>query len=150
MPSPGPLATLRGGSPEPSAMLPLVRRTRRIRRTLATCLLLGVAGCASRARNPFAAPGTAETQVTVVMENRGFNDIRVYALTSGGVRSLGGVGGNTQRRAAIEWRHIEQLSFRIEVLAGRTYTTLGISVSPGDRIYLVVPDDPSRAYTQVR
>lgn len=113
-------------------------------------LVAGASGCAPPARNPFVAPSAAESQVTVVVENRGFNDIRVYAITARGARSLGSVGGNTQRRVALEWRQIDQISFRIEVLAGRTYNTRGVAVSPGDRVDLVVPNDPNSSYIQVR
>lgn len=112
--------------------------------------LVGATACAPPARNPFVAPSAAESQVTVYIDNRGFNDIRVYAMTARGAQPLGSVGGNTQRRVALEWRQIDQLSFRLEVLAGRTYNTLGVAVSPGDRVDLVVPNDPNGTYIQVR
>ena len=45
---------------------------------------------------------------------------------------------------------MDQISFRIEILAGRTYNTNGVAVSPGDRVSLIVPDDPANAYVTVR
>ena len=112
---------------------------------------LGATACAAgTARNPFAAPGTAETELFVQVENQGFNDLRLYAISSRGSQSLGSVQGNTMRRLTLEWRQMEQLSFRMEVLAGRSYTTHTVSASPGDRIYLTIPSDPSGAYVRVR
>jgi len=121
-----------------------------LRRALFLAVGLGATACAGTARNPFAAPGTAETQLYVQVENQGFNDLRLYAVSSRGVESLGSVQGNTLRRLTLEWRQMEQLSFRMEVLAGRSYTTHAVSASPGDHVYLVVPNDPSGAYVAVR
>lgn len=100
--------------------------------------------------NPFAPPGTDETAVTVWVENRGFNEFRLYALSSRGAQSLGVVGGNTQRTLQLAWRQLDQLSFRLEVLAGRSYTTHTVTVSPGDRVELVVPSNPAGAQVRVR
>ena len=118
--------------------------------TLLVAGLLGVAACAGTSRNPFAAPGTEETQILIQAQNQGFNDLRLYAISSHGSQSLGSLQGNTIRRITLEWRQVDQLSFRLEVLAGRSYTTHTVSASPGDRVYLVIPNDPSSAYLQVR
>ncbi|MDP2959286.1 MAG: hypothetical protein Q8N53_22895 [Longimicrobiales bacterium] len=119
---------------------------------LMLCLLLGLgaAECGGIARNPFAPPTAAETQISVYVENQGFNDVRVYALTSRGSRSVGSVGGNTHLRVSMEWRQMDQISFRIEVLAGRTYNTGAIAVSPGDRVDLTIPNNPGNAYLRIR
>ena len=98
--------------------------------------------------NPFAPAGAPDTQITIVAENRGFNDVRLFAVSSAGVRSVGVVEGNTQRRLTLAWRQMELLTFRIEVLAGRTFTTSPLSASPGDRVEVIIPSNP--AYTQVR
>jgi hypothetical protein len=111
---------------------------------------LVAASCGGTARNPFAAPGTAETQILVQVENQGFNDLRLYAISSRGSQSMGSVQGNSIRRIALDWRQMDQLSFRLEVLAGRTYTTHTVTASPGDRLYLIIPNDPSGAYVRVR
>lgn len=121
-----------------------------LRRALLALGLAAAWGCSGTSRNPFAAPGTQDTQILVQAENRGFNDIRLYAVSSRGLESLGSLQGNTIRRLTLDWRQMEQLSFRMEVLAGRTYTTPAISVSPGDRVWLVIPSDPSQAYLQIR
>mgnify|MGYP001218755709 CR=1 FL=1 len=119
---------------------------------LVLCLLLvlGASGCRGTARNPFAPPTAAETQISVFVDKQGFNDVRVYAVTSRGSRSVGSVGGNTQLRVTLEWRQMDQISFRIEVLAGRTYNPGAIAVSPGDRVDLTIPNNPGNAYLRVR
>lgn len=123
---------------------------RALGRMLVLAGLLGIWACAGTSRNPFAAPGTQETQILVQAENRGFNDVRLYAISSRGSQSLGSLQGNTTRRMTLDWRQMEQLSFRLEVLAGRSYTTHTVSASPGDRVYLIIPSDPASAYVQVR
>lgn len=101
-------------------------------------------------RDPFEGANPASEQLRVLIENRGFNDVRVYALTSRGTQSLGTVGGNTQREARIDWRQSDAISFRLEVLAGRTYNTHGLSASPGDRLVLLIPDNPANATVRPR
>ena len=123
---------------------------RAIRRAVLLAAGLGATACAGTARNPFAAPGTAETQIFLQVENQGFNDLRLYAVSSRGNQGLGSVQGNTIRRLTLEWRQMEQLSFRMEVLAGRSYTTHTVAASPGDHVYLTIPSDPSGAYVRVR
>ncbi len=110
----------------------------------------GLSACAHTSRNPFAPAGTRETQLYLYVENRGFNDVRLYTLSSHGTRSVGVVEGNTQRRLAVDWRQLEQISFRIEVLAGRSYTTPAIAASPGDQVEMIIPSDPSNTYVRLR
>ncbi len=123
---------------------------RPLRKALLLAAALGVTACSGTGRNPFAAPGTRETQLQVQVENQGFNDLRLYAISRMGNQSLGSVQGNSIRRVSLEWRQADQLSFRMEVLAGRSYTTHAVSANPGDRVYLVIPSDPSAAYVRVR
>jgi len=133
----------------PPTVLPAFA-SRPFRTALVLALVWGLSACATTARNPFAPAGTRETQLLLYVENRGFNDVRLYTLSSHGTRSAGVVEGNTQRRIAVEWRQLEQISFRIEVLAGRTYTTHAVAASPGDQVDLIIPDDPSGAYIRLR
>ena len=124
---------------------------RALRRALLMVVGLGATACAAgTARNPFAAPGTADTQIFIQVENQGFSDLRLYAVSSRGNQALGSVQGNTIRRLTMEWRQMEQLSFRMDVLAGRSYTTHTVSASPGDHVYLTIPSDPSGAYVRIR
>ena len=123
---------------------------RALRWALAAVVSLAGVACASTARNPFAPASSREAQLLIDIENQGFNDIRLYAVSARGNQSLGAVNGNTRRRAALAWRQLDQLHFRIEVLAGRTYNTHAVSASPGDVVELIIPEDPSRAYLRVR
>ena len=112
--------------------------------------LLGTTACGGRTRNPFDQSPAAQGILSIFMENQGFNDVRVHAITAAGSRSLGSVGGNTFQRATLDWRRLDQISFRIEVLAGRTYTTHALAASPGDRIELIIPTNPADAIVRFR
>jgi len=130
---------------------PTARVLRPFRRALLLAAALGATACAGgSSRNPFAAAGTAETQIVIQVENQGFNDLRLYAISHRGNQSLGSVEGNTIRRIPLDWRQPDQISFRMEVLAGRSYTTQAVSAAPGDRVYLTIPNDPGSAYVRVR
>jgi hypothetical protein len=123
---------------------------RRLQMALLVAFGCGATACAAPARNPFAPAGTRDTQLYLRVENHGFNDVHLYTVSSHGARSVGVVEGNTQRNIAVEWRQLEQISFRIEVLAGRTYTTPAVTASPGDQVELIIPDDPSGTYVRLR
>lgn len=112
--------------------------------------VLVLTACAGRSRNPFDQSPEAQGILYIYLENRGFNDVRVHAITASGAKSLGSVGGNTFQRATLPWRQLDQISFRIEVLAGRTYTTHGVAASPGDRLELIIPDNPANAIVRPR
>ncbi|HKJ01858.1 MAG TPA: hypothetical protein VJ997_05365 [Longimicrobiales bacterium] len=121
------------------------RAVRASRWVALAAVLLGLAACAGRSRNPFDQSPEAQGLLSLFLDNRGFNDVRVYAVTSSGRRSLGSVPGNSVRRTTLEWRQLDQISFRIDVLAGRTYTTHAVAASPGDRVELIIPDNPADA-----
>ncbi len=117
-----------------------------VRRLLPAALLV-VAGtaCAPAVRNPFEGPDAPGSQIHVYVENRGFSDLRVYARSSHGSDFIGQVGGNSHLTVTLSWRQLDQISFRLEVVAGRTYTTEALPVQPGQRVELIVPDDPANA-----
>ena len=116
---------------------------------LALAVLLTTA-CASRAASPFDQTAGGQASLSVYLENRGFNDVRVYAIIPSGARPMGVVGGNTIERASLPWRQSALISFRIEVLAGRTYMTHALSADPGDRLELIIPSDPANAVLRPR
>jgi len=123
-----------------------VRIHHAVRRLLPVALsvVLGTA-CASATRNPFEGADAPGSQLHVYVENRGFNDLRVYARTSRGSEYIGQVGGNSHLTVTLPWRQLDQISFRLEVVAGRTYTTEALPVQPGQRVELIVPDNPANA-----
>jgi hypothetical protein len=123
-----------------------VRTHHAFRRLLPVALSVVVGtACAAAARNPFEGADAAGSQIQVYVENRGFNDLRVYARTSHGQDYIGQVGGNSHLTATLTWRQLDQISFRLEVVAGRTYTTEAVPVQPGQRVELIIPDDPANA-----
>jgi hypothetical protein len=122
------------------------RRFGTVRRLLPAALLLVVgSACATAARDPFGGADTATSQLRVYVENRGFTDVRVYARTSRGQELLGQLGAQAHLTVDLPWRDLDQIGFRIEVVAGRTYTTEALAVSAGQRVELIIPDDPRNA-----
>ena len=117
---------------------------------LAVAVVLLVACGGARTGNPFDTSPEGQGIVSLYLENRGFNDVRIYAITPSGSTSMGSVGGNTIRRATLPWRQLGQISFRIEVLAGRTYMTNTMAASPGDRLELIIPANPADAVLRPR
>lgn len=120
----------------------------RSRLTFPAVVFLGA--CASAASNPFDATGPAAAQVEVYVDNRGFNDVRLYAISSRGPQSLGSVTGSSHRSVRVDWRQLDQMSFRIDVLAGQSYRTEAITVAPGDRVDLLIADNPENSILKVR
>lgn len=123
------------------------RAVRRLLPAALSLLLVVASGCVpTPPRNPFAAPGEATDEIRIYIENRGFTDVRVYAHTSRGQEFLGQLGANAHLTVDFAWRRsLDQISFRIEVVAGRTFTTNPLAVSSGQRVELIIPDDPARA-----
>lgn len=115
-----------------------------------TPVLLMLAACATTGPSPFDEQGPTATAVQVRVENRGFNDLRLYALSNHGQVPMGTVNGNSSRTIQVPWRQLDQISFRIDVLAGRSYRTEALAVSAGDKIELVIPDNPANAYLRAR
>lgn len=132
------------------ARRPPGRRGVTTRAVAALAFGLALVGCQPTVANPFAPPGTDETSIVVYVENRGFNEFRLYAISARGMQSMGVVGGNSQSTLGLAWRQLDQLSFRLEVLAGRSHTTHAVTVSPGDRVELIVPSNPAGAQVRVR
>ena len=121
------------------------------RRAFLALAVLALAACGGgRSRNPFDTSPAAQGVLSIYLDNRGFNDVRIYAITSSGPKSLGSVGGNSMQRVTLDWRQMDQISFRIEVLAGRTYNTHGVAAQPGDRLELIIPDNPANAILRPR
>ncbi|HSG07447.1 MAG TPA: hypothetical protein VLA36_03750 [Longimicrobiales bacterium] len=138
-------------SPSPLSWAALRRASRRVRRVGACLAIVFLVACGgARTRNPFDTSPEGQGILSLYLENRGFNDVRIYAITPAGSTSMGSVGGNTIRRATLPWRQLGQISFRIEVLAGRTYMTNTMLASPGDRLELVIPANPADAILRPR
>jgi len=125
-----------------------VSKHRAVRRLLPAALVLLVASACvpTPPRDPFAGPEATTSEISIFLENRGVTDVRVYARTSRGQELLGQIGGNAHLTVRFPWRRqLDQISFRIEVVAGRTFTTEPIALSAGQRVEVIIPDDPSRS-----
>lgn len=112
---------------------------------LAAVLALGC-GLSSVGDNPFqggGGPGSGSIQIDV--ENLNFNDATLYAISSGSRHRMGTIGGKSQGRFEVPWEHQRELRVRIDLLAGSDFTTRPVSVSPGERIQLMIHADVRRS-----
>jgi len=86
----------------------------------------------------------------VTVDNQNFNDLRIYALGSEGQQTMGNITGRSSQTFTIRWRQTSDLRFRLEFLAGRSYTTNRVTASPGDRVDVFVRENPGNTYVNVR
>lgn len=111
-------------------------------RTSLLAALVVVAGCGGRhVPSPFDPQGASTLQITI--DNQNFDQVRVYAVTVRGPRSLGQVGGRASGTFTIEWRQLDEIRFRLEFLAAEEYETDRINASPGDRIEVYISENPN-------
>jgi hypothetical protein len=110
-------------------------------RTVLGLTILLVAGCHTGKADTSAAPAAA---ATLTVENQGFTDMTIYAVsgTTGRVR-LGEVTGNTTRHLAIPGYLIRTggtLRFIADPIGGpRRPVSDELVVSPGDTVTLTIP-----------
>lgn len=128
---------------EPVARRP-VPRARFLLQGLLWLAMPWITGCSvATASNPFAARSAGAQEIQIVVESTTFNDVTIWAISQSRRVRLGRVGGMADSRFTMEWDHVEQLSLRIDMLAGQTYTTPAITVSAGERVLLRVRDPVS-------
>ena len=100
---------------------------------------LGSAGCVGKGRN---APAPQET-TTVVVNNRAFMDVDVFALYGGTRARLGTVTANGSARFRIPPAIVgagRELRFMVDPIgSNRAGTSFSIYVRPGERVTLTVP-----------
>jgi hypothetical protein len=116
---------------------PLLRRA-----SLAMALLTGLSACASLwpfGRGDERYGSRQAMPISIVVVNDNFYDVTVYALLDGDRRRLGSVVGNTTEEFDLGYRLGSTLRFEIRLLAGRSFVTEPILVSPGDEIIVQVP-----------
>lgn len=106
--------------------------------------VLGLAplACVHHARSGELAP--VNGPATLKVENQGFSDMDIYALSSGGARvRLGTATGNATTRFTIPSYMLggaQELRFRAEPIGGtRAPVSDRIFVSPGDSVTLIIP-----------
>ncbi len=115
---------------------------------LAALLLMLMAGCAPSRSSvpPLTSSGESGQAITLRVENMGFNDVTLYAITTGSRDRIGRVGGRGRETFRIPFSVPRDFRVRIDVLAGGNYTTPGIPVTPGDIVELTVEEPLNRSY----
>ncbi|MEX2466267.1 MAG: hypothetical protein WD995_05120 [Gemmatimonadota bacterium] len=109
---------------------------------LASLLVASSCGLSSNARNPFdgSLQQQEEDRLRISVQNMNFNDITVYAISSGQRVRVGSVTGKTDGTFRLPWNYANPISFEINVIGGRGCDTPPISVDPGARIWVQVPN----------
>ena len=118
-------------------MHPLLRRA-----SLAMVLLTGLSACASLwpfGRGDERYGSRQGMSISIVVVNDNFYDVTVYALLDADRRRLGSVVGNTTEEFDLGYRPGSTLRFEIRLLAGRSFVTEPILVSPGEEVTVQVP-----------
>ncbi len=115
---------------------------------VALALVVSVSGCgwvmARGDWDPFASQ--AERRLSIRVENANRNDVQVRVISGGTRHDLGLVGGRSFRQTSVPWRGTADLRFEINPVAGRRHTTPGTTVSPGDRVELIVTEPVQRSF----
>jgi hypothetical protein len=116
----------------------------RVRARLALVAVASVmTGCASSgatetASDPFGGEGVRASSVRLIVQNLNFSDARLYAMTRGGRRSIGIVGGKATEEFTLDWTTPESLQIEINLLAGPRCYTRAMEVDPGDVLELQI------------
>ena len=96
-----------------------------------------VGGCsAAHSPNPFEGGRSATREIQIVVESSTFNDATVWVISQTRQARLGRVSGMASASFQIPWDNIEPLQLRVDLLAGQSYTTPSVTVSPGERVTL--------------
>jgi hypothetical protein len=114
-------------------------------------LTLLMTACASApAASPFGGAGGDGSHIRVYVQNLGFADVRVYAVTPQGTRRLGTVQSTQTRTFAVPWDQTAVISFSLDLATGGQYSTQSVGVSPGQTVEVDIPSDGGYATVQIR
>ena len=115
---------------------------------LALLLIFAAAGCGwvlgGSNWDPFASP--TERRLAIRVENANRNDMQVRVISGGTRHDLGMIGGRSYRQTSIPWSATGAVRFEIDPIAGRRFTTSGLTVAPGDRVELIIADPVQRSF----
>ncbi|MGH7480947.1 MAG: hypothetical protein ACRELV_02235 [Longimicrobiales bacterium] len=103
-------------------------------------LLLPLASCSGG--NPWERGDPEQQPIVVHVENQNFNDATIYAVIRASRIRLGQVSGNATGSFELPYRPTD-VAFEVDLLAGRTFTTNTVLVTPGDEVQLVIAADLS-------
>ena len=117
------------------------------RRLLIAAASVLVAGCAAAdPPNPFESGPAGASQIQLLAENLNFNDATLHAVTDGARIRLGRVSGKSESTFRVDWPFVRDLQVEISLLASSSYTTRRITVSPGERIRLMIQTPVNRSF----
>jgi hypothetical protein len=112
--------------------------------------VVGLAACSGGVPSPYDRTDPDAAELRIFAENRSAYDVRVYVQSTRGLQLLGIVGGNATRSFRVSWTQLDDLRLRIEELAGLTYQTNRLPVSPGDRLDLILPANQNNVFIRRR
>jgi hypothetical protein len=110
-------------------------------------LVVLAAACAagSNVQNPF--DGSVEQaqadRLRIQVQNLNFNDVTVFAVSSGQRVRLGTVTGKTDGSYTISWNYANPIQFEVDMIGGNGCATPPIAVDRGARVWLQVPGELS-------
>ncbi len=109
--------------------------------------MLSAFGCAGGAKldDPFAAGGGGAGSIRIHVINNNFNEATLLAIARM-QRRIGRVPGHGQEVFSMDWPTVGDLRVRIDMLAGREFTTNRISVSPGEEVFLTIENPVTRSF----
>lgn len=116
---------------------------RRIGTFGALLVALALGGCASGGQtvagegDPFD-QGARPSSVRIIVQNRNFSDVRLYAHRRGSRRMLGSVTGKQDREFTLDWNMTDPLAIEIDMIAGPRCITREMRVDPGDILELQI------------
>jgi hypothetical protein len=112
-----------------------------MRATLALAAIALTAGCASSGRTldgpqPFTQAGAST--VRLIVQNRNFQDARLYYYRRGARMALGVVTGKRDAEFVIDWDFPDLMQIEMNLLAGPRCLTEEMQVDPGDILELQI------------
>ena len=106
---------------------------------LTVSLALWVTACASPGATPFDERGVALSTVQVEVDNQNFNDATIYLRSGSGEQRLGTVRGKSVKTFVARLIAPYDVSLRVRLLAGGSFTTEAMPAAPGETLLLIVP-----------
>lgn len=124
-------------------------KTRHAAATVALlCAVAALSSCASLRRG---GPAPSEPDTIIEVENRGFPDVVIYAVTAGDPFRLGMVTGSSTAKFKLPARFIGAGTLQIlaRPIAGRAYMLPTVLVSPGDHVEVTLASSPAQSTVSV-
>lgn len=117
-----------------------MRRIPQIRAVLCAALIVTLAACASPKRSDAPRPFVEARPSTVrlLVQNRNFSDVRLYAVGLGTRKALGTVTGKQDAEFTLDWPGHGPLQIVIDMVAGPRCTTAKMLADPGDILELQI------------